>query len=150
LFYEEISAMLVSLRQETGMGGERLVGMTAEEKLARSRAMQRLWRARNAERVKECQAAWRARNPGSKKREAAAERARGRLQDAVKAHKLRQLPCEGCGETEAVQGHHYDYMRPLDVIWLCGRCHGLYHTVERRIADLRAIASREGDMYCGA
>jgi hypothetical protein len=26
-----------------------------------------------------------------------------------------------------LQGHHTDYWRPLDVLWLCTRCHGLAH-----------------------
>lgn len=36
--------------------------------------------------------------------------------------------CEYCGETEMLQAHHWDYSRPLDVTWLCPRCH--------RIADM--------------
>ena len=36
--------------------------------------------------------------------------------------------CELCGNTEVhLSGHHKDYGKPLNVIWLCDRCHGLVH-----------------------
>jgi hypothetical protein len=34
--------------------------------------------------------------------------------------------CEACGEPE-VEGHHYDYSRPLSVVWLCPACHKAIH-----------------------
>jgi len=41
---------------------------------------------------------------------------------AVKTGKLVKTPCEVCGE-EKVEGHHPDYSRPLDVVWLCRQHH---------------------------
>jgi hypothetical protein len=36
--------------------------------------------------------------------------------------------CEDCGTTsEPLQGHHEDYSRPLDVVWLCLSCHCSRH-----------------------
>lgn len=31
--------------------------------------------------------------------------------------------CEGCGQEKVLQGHHEEYSKPLDVIWLCITCH---------------------------
>ena len=50
--------------------------------------------------------------------------------------------CSGCGcpDTERViQAHHADYSRPLDVIWLCPRCHSRMDAMRReREAEARA------------
>lgn len=36
--------------------------------------------------------------------------------------------CQICGKTNCkIQGHHYDYNKPLDVIWVCTECHGNLH-----------------------
>jgi transposase-like protein len=35
--------------------------------------------------------------------------------------------CSNCGSDRAIGAHHDDYARPLDVEWLCQRCHGLRH-----------------------
>ena len=68
-------------------------------------------------------------------------RARRRLEKAVRAG-LVQRPalCEVCGCSAKVQGHHDDYTKPLDVRWLCPRCHGLTHagTLVRRSAEATA------------
>ena len=42
---------------------------------------------------------------------------------------VRPIICEGCGRNteKLIQGHHYDYSKPLDVIWLCIECHADIH-----------------------
>lgn len=48
------------------------------------------------------------------------------VRNAVKRGELIRGPCECCGELKVV-GHHDDYDRPLDVRWLCERCHKAWH-----------------------
>ena len=35
--------------------------------------------------------------------------------------------CPRCGEHTVVNGHHWDYFKPLDVHWLCAWCHFCEH-----------------------
>ncbi len=59
-------------------------------------------------------------------------RARHRLRLAIKAGKLKRPgSCISCGTRGRVQGHHADYSKPLEVRWLCIRCHSLHHRDER-------------------
>lgn len=39
-------------------------------------------------------------------------------------------PCERCGAPSAHK-HHDDYDKPLDITWLCVRCHVGLHVSER-------------------
>jgi hypothetical protein len=68
-----------------------------------------------AERQKE----WQSRNPQKR----AAQISVG---NAIRDGQLLQQPCERCGNTD-VHGHHEDYSRPLDVMWLCSKHHGERH-----------------------
>jgi hypothetical protein len=51
---------------------------------------------------------------------------------AIKAGKLVRLPC-WCGETK-VEGHHLDYSKPLEVIWLCRKHHAGLHRSLRMLS----------------
>jgi len=61
-----------------------------------------------------------ARNPEKQKATCA-------VNNAVRDGRLQKLPCKNCGSKKRVHGHHDDYSKPLDVIWLCPRCHKEYH-----------------------
>lgn len=54
--------------------------------------------------------------------------ARRKLRNAVRAGKIvRPEMCEDCGQACNPHGHHEDYSKPLDVIWVCRECHGKRH-----------------------
>ena|ERR1035441_6200612 len=46
--------------------------------------------------------------------------------NAVRDRRLLKNPCRDCPRTD-VHGHHTDYSRPLDVIWLCPVHHRAEH-----------------------
>jgi ribosomal protein S27AE len=35
--------------------------------------------------------------------------------------------CSQCGKAVKLHGHHPDYLEPLEVVWLCARCHSAAH-----------------------
>lgn len=49
------------------------------------------------------------------------------LNNYVRDGKIIRKPCQVCGN-EKSQGHHEDYSKPLDVIWLCAKHHTELHT----------------------
>lgn len=66
------------------------------------------------------QANWRRANPEK-------YRAHVAVQRALSAGTLTKGKCEVCGES-AVDAHHDDYTRPLDVRWLCRQHHTRLHS----------------------
>lgn len=54
-------------------------------------------------------------------------RAHAAVARAIKDGTLVKGPCEKCGITETVSGHHDDYDKPLEVRWLCQEHHGDIH-----------------------
>jgi len=47
---------------------------------------------------------------------------------ALKEGKLiKPQKCEKCGKEKNVHGHHEDYTKPYEIIWLCRECHGFIH-----------------------
>lgn len=76
----------------------------------------RAWRKKNKSNTSK---KWKARNPDK-------VHAHNKLYYAVKTGKIKKLPCEKCGREKSV-GHHPDYLKPLNVIWLCKICHRKEH-----------------------
>lgn len=109
------------------------------------------WRYENHERSMAAKKAW-SQRPEVKARRAAQERgrkhrhpekwaARELVKSEVKAGRIVRQPCKECGEPRAT-AHHHDYNKPLEIEWLCYRCHGIEHRTspEGLAAAGRAIA----------
>lgn len=47
----------------------------------------------------------------------------------VRRGKVKKGPCEVCG-SKAVEAHHDDYDKPLEVRWLCKKHHRAHHKAE--------------------
>lgn len=76
--------------------------------------------ARNAENVKRY-----------RERNAKRYKANNKLNNALRDGKIQKLPCFICG-VENTEGHHPDYDRPLDVVWLCAEHHKEIHLKQPR------------------
>lgn len=99
----------------------------SEETRAKVLKEQRKRRTANAEHDNARQREYRKR-PGY----ATKSSARSALNQAVRNGTLeRPTVCENCQREDIeIQAHHWDYSKPLDVHWLCTRCHGLRHRDE--------------------
>ncbi len=56
-----------------------------------------------------------------------AYRAHYAVTNAVRDGRMKKHPCLFCSSEENVHGHHRDYQKPLDVVWLCSQCHRRLH-----------------------
>jgi hypothetical protein len=64
-------------------------------------------------------------------------KARSYLNVYVRRGKIVRGPCEVCGRTDLIHGHHEDYTKPLEVRWLC-------RTHHRMVDDGRIILPPRG------
>ncbi len=53
-------------------------------------------------------------------------KAREVLNHYLRDKKVQRQPCECCGNENA-EAHHDDYDKPLEVRWLCFKCHRQWH-----------------------
>ena len=70
----------------------------------------------------------------NRKRNPAKNAAQTRVYNAVKRGDLvRPSVCSRCPETHRIEGHHDDYGKPLEVMWLCTACHRARHKELREL-----------------
>src|SRR5574343_1986618 len=50
------------------------------------------------------------------------------LTNSIRSGKVIKGPCEVCGSTYRIHGHHDDYAKPLEIRWLCSAHHRQWHT----------------------
>ena len=46
--------------------------------------------------------------------------------------------CSNCNRGGKIEGHHEDYDKPLEIVWLCIRCHNDRHVEIRRRYDRKS------------
>jgi hypothetical protein len=77
---------------------------------------------------------WRLKHPGQQainvkacaKRYPEKIKARNQVNNSITAGKLVRLPCEVCGNVKS-HAHHFDYKKPLQIVWLCRKHHMQQH-----------------------
>jgi len=86
---------------------------------------------------------WRERERARCRAKERAARGRRKVQDPTKRHArsllasavrygrvIKPTACGECGLAGRITAHHTDYSKPLHVVWLCTRCHGIRHRSE--------------------
>lgn len=87
--------------------------------MEKQRIAQPIWRAKNRRKTVEYAHAQDLKWPEKRK-------ARMACQHAVRTGKIVRGCCVVCGNPKT-QGHHEDYSKPLDVVWLCVKHHAEVH-----------------------
>ncbi len=55
-------------------------------------------------------------------------------------HLVRPNCCSKCGfVTKRISAHHDDYLLPLDIRWLCDRCHRIWHSFYGKGENLETV-----------
>lgn len=54
-------------------------------------------------------------------------KAHNMVNNAIRRGVLFKEPCSICGKEEMIHGHHDDYLKPLNVRWLCSVHHNEWH-----------------------
>jgi hypothetical protein len=105
-----------------------------------------------AERNGEAQKRWR-RKPENQEKERVRTQKRWREDPRVPARRLAQQakrrgktvvgPCVFCGKKENIHQHHFDYKRPLEVVFICSDCHVKYHELRRKEIKRKELKKQE-------
>lgn len=76
---------------------------------------QKIWVLKNKDKIKASRDRYKFKND-----------AREKFKYAIETGVLKRKPCEVCGNLKS-EGHHRDYNKPLEVLWLCRKHHKEQH-----------------------
>jgi methylphosphotriester-DNA--protein-cysteine methyltransferase len=83
------------------------------------------WNKANRETMRELSRQWALENRDKRT-------AHNTLYKAVKKGEVyKPSSCSACNKKGIIHGHHEDYNKPLDVVWLCPLCHGKKRWLEK-------------------
>lgn len=122
-----LSEFAVSKKEK---GGLRAECKSCRAKIDKHNRMMKIETYRTKERLR-CQKRWK--NPDNRRRhrdqkDPVKETARQVLRSAVADGKIiKPTKCQRCYQEKKLHGHHEDYSKPLDVLWLCAVCHAAAH-----------------------
>lgn len=86
------------------------------------------WRLQNKERSNAIKQKWADANSHKRKAQCI-------VSNYIRDGKLFKKPCVFCGALDKVEAHHTDYLKPLDVIWLCEKHHADIHRLYKQMKD---------------
>lgn len=69
------------------------------------------------------------------------QKSRSSARDRLRRGKLIRKPCEKCGAAKA-EMHHEDYTKPLEVNWLCRKCHMDLHQQRKLEEDSKELGEQ--------
>lgn len=93
------------------------------ENKERAAEYRKCWSRNNRDKIRRSHIKYRERHP--------AQRTAGIIVgNALRSGRLtRPDVCSACGHQHKLQAHHPDYAKPLEVVWLCHKCHTALHRV---------------------
>ena len=100
---------------------------------AKARETRAKWYAEGGiETVKACVKKYRKKKPMWQELTSEQKTAYQKVQNAKRRGEL-IIPgkCSRCGSPDRIEAHHHDYSKPLDVNWLCHKCHREEHSTIR-------------------
>lgn len=96
---------------------EALKRITDEDRFEKNRESHLAWSKKNRKKVNEYQKQWYQKNKEKR-------RAHVIISRTVNSGKImRPKNCSQCNKECKPDGHHIDYNKPLDVVWICRACH---------------------------
>jgi len=100
-------------------------GFNTQCKLCAARGV-KVWKNDNSSRnvLKEAHKAWRRKNPDKRN-------VRQRVYMALKKGLIKKKECAVCDKVK-VEAHHFNYSKPLEVIWLCNKHHVEVHSCQKK------------------